>query len=375
MTEQVRLSDVCLVKGGKRLPKGTDFSKEKTAYPYIRVADFQNGSVNTKNLKYLDYDTHIQIKRYMINRDDVYISITGNIGIVGMIPDELDGTNLTENAARLIIKDKSILDRDFLALFLQSPFGQKQIRKRTNIVGQSKLALTRIATINFPLLSLSEQKRIAAILNEQLTAVEKARVSAKERIEAAKTLPAAYLRAVFESPEAEKWSKIKFEEVSILQRGYDLPSHKQKPGDYPIITSSGIKGSHNAYQAKGPGIITGRNGSIGKVFFIDKDYWPHNTTLFVKDFKGNIPKYIFYLLQWLDLKIISSGSAVPTLDRKNVHKLVLPHPSIAKQKEIVSSLDKKTALAEYVCKQLEDELKTIEKLTAALLRQAFNGEL
>ena len=137
----LKLGDLCLVKGGKRLPANTDFSSEKTSFPYIRVVDFYAGTVNLDNLKYLEEETHLKISRYIINRDDVYISIAGSIGIIGTIPDILHGANLTENAAKLVIKDSNILCRDYLARFLQSPAGQQAIKLRTNIVGQPKLAL------------------------------------------------------------------------------------------------------------------------------------------------------------------------------------------------------------------------------------------
>jgi restriction endonuclease S subunit len=133
----VRLESLCSIKGGKRLPAGTDFSPTKTAFPYIRVTDFTNGTIRTSQLKYLDEETQKQIARYIINRDDIYISIAGSIGIVGTIPAELDGANLTENAARLIL-DQEQVDRDFLARYLQSAEGQQQIKLRTNLVGQPK---------------------------------------------------------------------------------------------------------------------------------------------------------------------------------------------------------------------------------------------
>ncbi len=222
---------------------------------------------------------------------------------------------------------------------------------------------------------ISEQKRIAVILNEQMEAIEKALKATEAQLEAAKTLPAAYLRAVFNSPEAKQWPRKKFEEVAMLQRGYDLPSQNQIYGNFPIMTSSGVSGYHNECKAKSPGVITGRSGSIGKVYFVEEDYWPHNTALYVKDFKDNEPQYIYFLLQWLDLKTICRGSGVPTLDRKEVHKVIVQHPEKAIQQRIAIELSERMASAERLRKSLESQLETINKLPAALLRQAFNGEL
>jgi type I restriction enzyme S subunit len=193
----IRLGEVCEIKGGKRLPNGTDYIEGNTQFPYIRVVDFSEGTVNPHNLKYIDAATQSKISRYIISRHDVYISIAGTIGLVGTIPDSLDGANLTENAARLLIKDKDVLHRDYLARLLMSGMGKEFIHERTNTVGQPKLALTRIATIPVPLPPLTEQEHIAGVLREQIAAVDKARAAVEEEINTINTLPAALLRRAF----------------------------------------------------------------------------------------------------------------------------------------------------------------------------------
>ncbi|MBZ4656001.1 MAG: type restriction enzyme subunit [Epulopiscium sp.] len=193
----VRLGEVCDIKGGKRLPKGAEFAKNVTPYPYIRVVDFKSGTINTNGLKYITEEIRNTISKYIITKDDIYISIAGTIGIVGTVPPELDGANLTENAARISIKDKEVLEKEFICLFLASPEGQAQIKERTNIVGQPKLALERIATIQLPIPPLPEQKRIAAFLKEKMAEAEKLRKSLEEQLEIINKLPTALLRRVF----------------------------------------------------------------------------------------------------------------------------------------------------------------------------------
>lgn len=245
----------------------------------------------------------------------------------------------------------------------------------TGAVGQQRVPDSYLARLEIPLPPLPEQKHIAAILNEQMAAVERARAAAEEQLKAAKALPAAYLRAVFNSPEALRWPIKNFEEVAILQRGFDLPSQAQIPGEYPIVTSAGISGTHNECKAKGPGVVTGRSGSIGKVYFVEKDYWPHNTALYVKDFKNNEPRYVYFLLQWLDLEGLHSGSGVPTLDRKWVHKVLVPCPPREVQTHVALALTEQIEGVERVKKVVGPQLNAINKLPAALLRRAFNGEL
>jgi type I restriction enzyme, S subunit len=161
----VRLGERCAVRGGKRLPKGHAFAGTPTRHPYIRVVDFVNGSVDMSNLKFLiDSDFRV-ISRYTISCEDVYVSIAGTIGLVGTIPDGLNGANLTENAAKLVIIGKDGLKRDYLKYCLLYENQQKQISQLATKTSQPKLALSRIEQIGVPLPSIAEQEQIAAMLS------------------------------------------------------------------------------------------------------------------------------------------------------------------------------------------------------------------
>lgn len=151
------------VKGGKRLPKGARFAEEKTKHPYIRVTDFDQGTVHLNNLKYISKDLHEKIKRYIINKEDIFISIAGSIGFVGIIPDELDGANLTENAAKIILNQKNVIQK-YLYYFLISPHAQNYFNKVVSKSGQPKLALFKIEDLKVPVPPINEQNRIAEIL-------------------------------------------------------------------------------------------------------------------------------------------------------------------------------------------------------------------
>lgn len=265
------------------------------------------------------------------------------------------------------------IDSDFLYWSLKQAVPEIQaLGSGATFTEVSKSALQQFA-IPFP--PLAEQRRIAAVLREQMAAVGKARTAAQARLEAVKALPAAFLRQVFNGPDAQAWPRMKFEQVSVLQRGHDLTEQECKPGPYPVVTSSGIVGTHDDFRARGPGVVTGRSGSVGRVHYIKEDFWPHNTALYVKDFKSNNPIYVFYLLQWVNVKAVSSGTGVPTLDRKEVHKLIVSHPSIREQERIVEILTKQIAAAETARAAEQEELNAINALPAALLRRAFNGEI
>lgn len=153
--------------------------------------------------------------------------------------------------------------------------------------------------------------------------------------------------------------KVKIGEVLELQRGYDLPSSMMQDGDVVVAGSNGIIGKHNVERSNVPCITVGRSGSVGKVHYYDIPTWAHNTALFVKDFKGNDPKYLYYFLKNLHLeKMFSSeSSVVPSLDRKVVHSLVVPfHNNITEQKQIaqvLSLIDKKISINRAINQNLE----------------------
>jgi len=136
------------------------------------------------------------------------------------------------------------------------------------------------------------------------------------------------------------WEVKPLGEIGTLQRGFDLPKAQRTEGQFPLVTSSGPTDTHNIAKVKGPGVATGRSGSIGNVFFVEKDFWPLNTALYVKDFHGNDPRFVYYLLQLVDLGRFASGAGVPTLNRNDVHGELIAIPtSIEEQQRIVAVLD------------------------------------
>lgn len=157
--------------------------------------------------------------------------------------------------------------------------------------------------------------------------------------------------------------KYKLGECLELQRGYDLTSSQMQGGEVEVVGSNGIIGYHNSERGNSPCITVGRSGSVGKVHYYEQPTWAHNTALFIKDFKGNNPKYLYYLLKNLHLdNIFEKGSSViPSLDRKLVHSLVVPfHKDINDQRKVVdvlSAIDRKIELN----KQINDNLEAMAK--------------
>lgn len=163
------------VKGGKRLPKGEKLISEVTDHPYIRVTDFTDkGTIDLSNIQHISNEIHEQIKRYVISKDDLYISIAGTIGKTGFVPPELDGANLTENAAKLVIKDKGQLDLSYLYLFTLTSDFSVQAGLATKTVAQPKLALTRLSKIEVPICSFEEQKSLVVTIETLKSKIQEA---------------------------------------------------------------------------------------------------------------------------------------------------------------------------------------------------------
>lgn len=174
------------VKGGKRLPKGAEYSAVPTAHPYIRVVDLVDRTVNLDDLQYLDDTTQKAISRYIINKNDVYISIAGTIGQIGMVPECLDGANLTENAAKIVLNIDAPVLPEYLMWYLDLPAGQQQIDSKTMHTTQPKLALFRIEEIDVLVPSFEQQRYFIDFAKQS----DKSKFEAKQAIQ---TLDSLYL--------------------------------------------------------------------------------------------------------------------------------------------------------------------------------------
>ena len=162
------------------------------------------------------------------------------------------------------------------------------------------------------------------------------------------------------------------EEIAPLQRGFDLPNQNIVEGDIPIVYSNGILKFHNQSKSKGPGLVTGRSGTIGKFTFIESsEYWPHNTSLWVTSFYGNAPKFIYYLYHTINIQQFSTGSGVPTLNRNDVHSKVCSIPPIAEQQKIALFL---TRIDERIQTQ-NKIIRELNVLKTTVTNRIFSGQL
>ena len=160
-----RIRNIASVKGGKRLPKGESFSDDITDHAYIRVTDMKNRSINTCGLRYISEEVFAKIQSYTIGKNDLYVTIAGTIGVVGEVPEILDGMNLTENAVRVC---NISINKTFLCYVMLSELVQQQFQEKTHQVAMPKLALERILGTLIPVCPVKEQQHIVFAINRAL---------------------------------------------------------------------------------------------------------------------------------------------------------------------------------------------------------------
>jgi type I restriction enzyme S subunit len=163
---------------------------------------------------------------------------------------------------------------------------------------------------------------------------------------------------------AGEWREMTLGEAIELKRGYDLPSRERRDGPFPIVSSSGISGRHAEPKANAPGVVIGRYGTLGQVHYITQDYWPLNTALYVRDFKGNDPRFISYFLRTLDFAAFSDKAAVPGLNRNDLHTAQVILPPRDDQRtiaHILGTLDDKIELNRRMSETLEAMARALFK--------------
>lgn len=163
------------------------------------------------------------------------------------------------------------------------------------------------------------------------------------------------------------FNKIKLGDAITFQRGFDITKSEQTKGEIPIVSSSGISSFHNQWKTKGPGVVIGRKGTLGTVHYLKGNFWPHDTTLWIKDFKGNNRHFIYYFLQTLHLENFDTGSSNPTLNRNHIHKIKIVFPKRREQEKIAAVLSAYDELIE----NNQRRIALLEKMAEEIYREWF----
>ena len=342
------LDQCALIQTG--VSKGRKMSPETLiSVPYLRVANVQDGYLDLSEIKEI-YVRPKEVPRYALQCGDVLLTEGGDFdklgrGFVwnGELPECIH-----QNHVFAVRVDQSQLDPHFFAYQAQSPHGKQYFlsvaHKTTNL---ACINTTKLKAFPVRIPPLSEQKEIVYILSTVQHAIK-----AQERIIQTTTeLKKALMQKLFSEglrgePQKEteiglvpeSWKVERFDHFGILQRGFDITKKEQRTGIYPVVSSGGVSSYHDTAIVKGPGVVIGRKGSLGTVHYIETGFWPHDTTLWIKDFMGNDSRFTAFLLESMELKRFDSGAANPTLNRNIVHAVQVAVPPVSQQIEIGSLL-------------------------------------
>jgi len=166
---------------------------------------------------------------------------------------------------------------------------------------------------------------------------------------------------------APGWSATELGDIVTLKRGYDLPTRQRRPGSVPIVSSSGITGYHDEAKQPGPGVVTGRYGTLGEVFYVDGPYWPLNTALYAQDFHGNDPRFVAHLLRSLNLGASQGAAAVPGVNRNILHRLPVAKPPVPTQRKVAAFLSAYDDQIENNTRRI----KILEEMAQRIYREWF----
>lgn len=390
----VRLGSLADVKGGKRLPKGTTFSENITKHPYIRVTDFNAIGVSLEGLKYIDEDVYEKISRYTISSDDIYVSIAGSIGKVGIIPSCIDGANLTENAAK--ITNIKGINQKYLCLFLKSEFAQYQMQSATIATTQAKLALFRIESLTFPLPPLSEQQRIVERIEKLFAKLDEAKERLQEVADSFAVRKAGILHKAFTGEltkqwrrengvSDESWEEKKLSEITENQDSKRIPLSKSQRDNmnriYDYYGASGIIDKVDDYIFEGKKLLIGEDGanlvtrSKDIAFIADGKYWVNNHA-HILDVKDTVLlMYLCHYINNMDLIPYVTGSAQPKLTQAKMNNIKIFLPTLSEQHEIVRLIDDLLARERAAQQATEQALVSIDLMKKSILARALRGEL
>lgn len=262
------------------------------------------------------------------------------------------------------------LDGYYFFLYFSNSF-YPRIMQMTAKSSVDSVRREMIADMRIPLPPIGEQRAIAEALSDSEALIESLEQLLAKKRDLKKGAMQELLTGKKRLPGFNaEWKTKRLGNVAPLQRGFDLPNPQLRLGKYPVVYSNGVLYHHVVFQVKGPGVVTGRSGTIGKVSFIEQDYWPHNTTLWVTNFNGNDPKYIFYLLTDIGLDRFATGSGVPTLNRNDVHDYMVSIPSSESEQAAIATIlsDTDTELVE-----LEIQLSKTRTLKQGMMHKLLTG--
>jgi type I restriction enzyme, S subunit len=368
------IGSICTIFGriGFRGYTKKDIVKEGQGAIALNPSNIQAGRLVLDTCTYVTWEKYHESPEIKIQEGDVILVKTGSTTGKTCYVDQLP-TEATLNPQMVVFKRVTANSR-LLTYIFSTPVFLRQLA--ATIVGGAlpTLSQKQVANYKIPLpADGKEQSAIAAALSDVdalLKGLE--RIIAKKRdlkqaamqqlLTGQTRLPGFY----------GEWEVNSLALIAPLQRGFDLPTREVTPGPYPVVYSNGVEAFHDKFLVKGPGVVTGRSGTLGRVHYVEADFWPHNTSLWVTWFGDNVPKFIYYLYCFLHFERFSSGSGVPTLNRNDAHTYETAIPSDPEEQraiaDVVSDMDAELAA-------LEARRDKTRDLKQAMMQELLTGKI
>ena len=344
----------------------------------IRVSDTSHDSIKEEDPIFVSEARAAQYATWRLKEHDLIVSTVGSkppmydsmVGKVILIEQSHTNTLLNQNA--VIIRDRK--RRAHVQQLLLSHLRTRRYLTHIEAIyrgnaNQASITLKELFQFGIPLpKNDAEQRAIATALSD----VDALLASLDRLIAKKRDLKQAAMQQLLTGQTRlpgfkDEWVVKQISNIAPLQRGFDLPNPDLRPGPHPVVYSNGTMNYHAKAQVQGPGVVTGRSGTIGNVTFVEEPYWPHNTALWVTSFKGNNPHFVFYLYTKIGFERFATGSGVPTLNRNDVHSFEVKIPP---------TVEEQTAIA-AVLTEMDAELAALEQRQAKTraLKQGMMQEL
>jgi restriction endonuclease S subunit len=393
---KVRLEALSTVISKGTTPTSLGYSYCVSGVPFVRAEDVNGGAVNSTKVSFhISEDVHATLSRSRLQPGDLLITIAGTLGRVGYIPDDSPSMNCNQAVAFARLKPE-LIDIQYAVLVckIQSIF---ESLTRLSVGGAiPNLNLQNIRSIEIPLPPLSEQKRIVAILNNQMEAVENAREAARDQLSASKALPPAYLREAFESEEAREWPKRKLGNILTLRN--DVIHPKNNPTGEAVFVGlehvESLTGRRTGALVLRKELLTGRKPQFYRGDIVYGYLRPYLNKLWIAEFDGlcSVDQYVYSIhgsvadtefVAWfmrspLFLKrapINTSPGQLPRIRTDEVANVEINLPDLEKQQSVARSIRDRISSSIEMISNTSARIESLNFLSAALLKHAFNGHI
>ena len=349
--------------------KASEYVEE--GFPVINVRNIGMGDVRADNLEYINEEKAFELKSHSLRENDIVFGRKGAVERHSFITKKEEGWIQGSDCIRLRFLNQEFNPKFISYFFRTQTHQQWMINLGSFGATMGSLNQEIISKIEIPDIKRELQDKIASILSAYDDLIENNNLRIKLLEEMAEEIYKEwFVRLRFPDYQNTKffdlegkdvehgtvgalpegWHEIYFKDFIKLNRGFDLPNEKIVSGEYPVIASTSIKAYHHQFKVSAPCVVTGRSGSLGTVQFVNKKAWPLNTSLYVKDFKGNSPFFVYYFLKKSNLQRFDSGAGVPTLNQNHLKGLRVNLPNVSIQKKF-----------DKIIKPMFDEVETLQQ--------------